>query len=212
MKNQCHNQWRRWTAVHEAGHALAYWWNGQGIHSVSVRTKAEILAGQYVDRRGRESNPGGIVEASDFIGSPSLIREYRLYGMYDGLQEMVARDLLHAFSGPVAEALHRGVDLEWVLYAGGRSDWQHASELLALLPDDDRPEAERLAIARCRELMRHYWPAVQVLASVLQARGVVDGEEVERLLCANTGERPSWRGNDVSSLDKPLPNQPAAEA
>ncbi|WP_288079199.1 hypothetical protein [Pseudomonas sp.] len=192
----------RVVAIHEAGHALAYWWNGQGIYSATARSKVEILAGPYIDRKGRESNPGGIVEASSFIPAPSLALEYG-HGMpAELLPELVARDLLHAYSGPVAEAIHRRTGLEWVLWDGGYSDWQHAGDLLALLPEADQPEAGRLAIARCRELVRRYWPAVEALADLLQARGHVEGEDVEGLLCAVTGEAPKWRGKPLAHLDK----------
>ncbi|MNZ62261.1 hypothetical protein D3C78_803770 [compost metagenome] len=193
----------RRVAIHEAGHALAYWWNGQGIYSAVARTKAEMRAGPYITRRGCERGDlEGIVEAADFIGAPSLALEYG-HGM-DGelLVELVARDLLHCAAGPVAEAIHRRDSLEDVLWAGGISDLQKAGELLALLPEDQRAEADRQAIARCRELVRRYWPAVLALADLLQERGCVEGEEVEALLCAVTGVSPTWRGNPLADLDK----------
>lgn len=192
----------RRVAIHEAGHALAYWWNGQGIYSATARTKAEILAGPAVDRRGRESDVAGFVEGSNFIPAPSLALEYG-HGMpAELLPELVARDLLHAYSGPVAEAQQRRTGLEWVLWGGGFGDMQHAGELLALLPDDQRAEADRQAIARCREMVRRYWPAVLALADLLQERGCVEGEDAEALLCAVTGESPKWRGNPLADLDK----------
>jgi hypothetical protein len=193
----------RRVAIHEAGHALAYWWNGQGIYSATARTKAEMRAGPYITRRGCERGElEGIVEAADFIAAPSLALKYG-NGM-DGelLVELVARDLLHCAAGPVAEAIHRRASLESVLWAGGISDLQKAGELLALLPDDQRAEADRQAIARCRELVRRYWPAVLALADLLQAHGHVEGEDVEALLCAATGESPKWRGNPLADLDK----------
>lgn len=191
----------RRVAIHEAGHALAYWWSGQGIYSAAARTKAEMRAGPYIDRRGRESDPEGIVEASSFIPAPSVALEYG-HSMGADLPELVARDLLHCYSGPVAEAIYRRTGLEWVFWFGGFGDWQNASDLLALLPEDQRPEAGRQAIARCRELVRRYWPAVLALADLLQARGRVEGEDVESLLCAITGESPEWRGNPLADLDK----------
>lgn len=40
-------------AFHEAGHALAFWWNGQPIRRISVRTKVEACAGPLFDLRGK---------------------------------------------------------------------------------------------------------------------------------------------------------------
>ncbi|WP_349571748.1 hypothetical protein [Azotobacter salinestris] len=192
----------RRVAIHEAGHALAYWWNGQGIYSATARTKAEMRAGPHITRRGCESDLEGIVEAADFIGAPSLALEYG-HGMDGGLLvELVARDLLHCASGPVAEAIHRRASLEDVLWAGGIGDLQKAGELLALLPEDLRAEADRQAVARCRELVRRYWPAIEALADLLQEHGRVEGEDVEALLCAVTGELPEFRGNPLADLDK----------
>lgn len=193
----------RRVAIHEAGHALAYWWNGQGIYSATARTKADMRTGPYVTRRGLERGEvEGIVEAADFIGAPSLALEHG-HGMDNELLgELVARDLLHAYSGPVAEAIYRRTSLEWVLWNGGYGDWQIANDLLALVPEADRPEAERQAIARCRELVRRYWPAVAALADLLQKHGYVEGEDVEALLCAATGEAPEFRGNPLADLDK----------
>lgn len=193
----------RRVAIHEAGHALAYWWNGQGIYSATARTKGDMRTGPYVTRRGLERGEvEGIVEAADFIGAPSLVLEHG-HGMDNELlAELVARDLLHAYSGPVAEAIYRRTSLEWVLWNGGYGDWQIANDLLALVPEADRPEAERQAIARCRELVRRYWPAVAALADLLQKHGHVEGEDVEALLCAVTGEAPEFRGNPLADLDK----------
>lgn len=70
------------------------------------------------------------------------------------------------------------------------------------MPEADRPEADRQAIARCRELVRRYWPAVAALADLLQKHGHVEGEDVEALLCAATGEAPEFRGNPLADLDK----------
>jgi len=193
----------RRAAIHEAGHALAHWWNGQIIECAEVRTKAEMRAGPYIDRRGRESGGiEGVVEASSFISSPELTLQCGT-GMDNPLfPEMVARDLIHACSGPVAEAIHRKAGLFGVLWTVGAGDLVNIRALLALLPDDQRAAAERQAIARCRVLVRRYWPAVEALADLLQERGRVDGEELESLLLAVSGESPTWRGNPLSDLDK----------
>lgn len=190
----------RHAAIHEAGHALAYWWNGQHIEFAEART------GLYTDRRGREFEAAadleGMVAGASFIASPAMTLQDRI-GMDNPLfPEMVARDLLHCYAGPVAEAIHRHIGLMVALWVGGAGDMHTARQLLALLPEAERPEAERQAVARCRVLVRRYWPAVLALADLLQERGRVEGEDVESLLCAVTGESPKWRGNPLSDLDK----------
>ncbi|TRO23294.1 hypothetical protein EQ828_09420 [Ectopseudomonas mendocina] len=193
----------RCTAIHEAGHAVAHWWNGQGIYSITARTRAETLAGPYIDRRGRESSAiAGMVEAASFISAPALALEYGHAMDNELLAELVARDLLHAYSGPVAEAIYRRAGLDGVLWAAGYGDVKQALGLLALLPEGQRGNAERRAIARCRELVRRYWPAIETLANLLQERGRIEGGDVEELLCAVTGESPTWRGNPLADLDK----------
>lgn len=190
-------------AIHEAGHAVAHWWNGQGIYSATARTKAEMRAGPYIDRRGRESSDtAGVVEAASFIAAPALALQYGL-GMDDPLfPEMVERDLIHCYAGPVAEAIYRRAGLFGVLWTVGAGDLIGARDLLVLLPAERREAAERVAIARCRELVRRYCPAVLALADLLQERGRVEGEDVEALLCAVTGESPRWRSNPLADLDK----------
>lgn len=198
----------RATAIHEAGHALAYWWNGQFIYTVAVRSSDDKRAGPYITRKGLECYLSGVVEGVDFIPCPQLLKlsldaggpkldglsgpaAEGLRAYYGRLPELAAADLLHAYCGPVAHAIHNKQSLTHVLWAGGWSDYQHICALLGLLPEDQREEADRQAIARCRALVRRYWPAVCALADLLQERGTVDGEEVIDLLCAVTGETPN---------------------
>ncbi|WP_249934995.1 hypothetical protein [Azotobacter chroococcum] len=192
----------RYVAIHEAGHALAYWWNGQFIDSATARTKAERRAGPLMSRNGREVDCDGMVEGSNFIAAPSVDLEYGLHLGNPLLPEMVERDLLHCYAGPVAEAQYRRAGLWLALWLGGGGDMEHARELLALLPEDQRAAAERRTIARCRELVRRYWPAVCALADLLQERGRVEGEDVVDLLCAITGASPKFRSNALADLNK----------
>ncbi len=193
----------RCTAIHEAGHAVAHWWNGQGIYSITARTRAETLAGPYIDRRGRESSAiAGMVEAASFIPSPALALECFCGVDIPHLPDMIERDLIHCYAGPVAETIYRRAGLDSVLWAAGYGDVQQAFGLLALLSEGQRGNAERRAIARCRELVRRYWPAIETLANLLQERGRIEGRDVEDLLCSVTGESPTWRGNPLADLDR----------
>lgn len=100
------NQRPRCTAIHEAGHALAFWWNGQPIARVSVRTRAEAAAGPMLDLRGTAHYVEGLVEADYLVPRPAFdapgIAEY-----LPSMVEAIERDLLHCFAGPVAEAIYR---------------------------------------------------------------------------------------------------------
>lgn len=190
-------------AIHEAGHALAHWWNGQYIDCVVARTKTQIGSGPYIDDRGRtDYTCAGTVEANNFISSPLMALEFGHSMESELLEDFVARDLLHTLSGPVADSMYRHRHLHITLLGGGYYDWQAASTLLALLPDDQRDIAERQAIARSRELVRRYWHAVEALADLLQEHGFVEGEDATALLCAVTGETPVFRRNAVADLDR----------
>ncbi|MNZ45891.1 hypothetical protein D3C78_635560 [compost metagenome] len=190
-------------AIHEAGHSLAYWWNGQFIHQVAARTKSEIRTGPIIDRRGQSSNAAGCVDATNFIPGPGAML---MCGMQlpPERRDEVERDLLHAYSGPVAEAIYCHTRLEVVLYGGAYGDLLKARELLELLPlpHENRIEINNQAIRRCRFLVRHYGLAICKVADLLQSRGTVDGEELEDLLISTTGESPQCCGNSLTDLDK----------
>lgn len=66
------NKRQRRTAVHEAGHALAFWWNGQHIERVTVHTKTESCTGPMIDLRGSPQNVEGLVEADYLVPHPSF--------------------------------------------------------------------------------------------------------------------------------------------
>jgi len=195
------NTRRRLTAFHEAGHALAFWWNGQPIARVTVRTEAEAQAGPMVDLRGHVLHVEGLVEADYFVLHPALnargIAEY-----LPSMVESIERDLVDCFAGPVAEALHRHTESDPFSSGGGGADRQRGFELISLLPERKLLDAESQAIARCNRLVRRYWPAVTALADLLQTQGSVDGKSISALLSELTGESPRLRGNPLASLDR----------
>ncbi|WP_413793941.1 MULTISPECIES: hypothetical protein [unclassified Pseudomonas] len=194
------NKFPRSTAFHEAGHALAFWWNGQPIRRISVRTKAQAGAGPMFDLRGNPLDAEGLVEADYLVPRPAFdargIAEY-LPSMVDAIE----RDLLHCFAGPVAEAVYRHRSSERLISGSGRGDLARGHELISLLPPRKLLDAQPRAIARCSCLVHRYWTAVCAVAALLQEHGVVEGDTVTALLCDITGESPTWRGNGVSSLD-----------
>ncbi|NMF99553.1 hypothetical protein GPA27_19430 [Aromatoleum toluolicum] len=186
----------RVVAIHEAGHCLAHWWNGQSIHRVIVRPSS--VREPVIDRRGREVRCQGLTEASSFISSPAFIP---LLPPRPDLLEDVERDLLHAYAGPVAESRQNHGSLVVVLLtSAGAGDSQHADELLALLPEDQRRGASARALARSRSLVGRYWRALSAVADLLQEKGDVEGDEIMSLFAAVTGETQRWKGNPLASI------------
>lgn len=186
----------RVAAIHEAGHCLAHWWNGQSIYRATVRRSS--ARDPVIDRRGREVHCQGLVEASSFISSPALVP---LLPPRPDLLDDVERDLLHAYAGPVAESRQNHVSLVVVLLtSAGAGDRQQADELLDLLPADEREAVSARAIARAQQLVGRYWRAISAVADLLQEKGDVDGDEIMSLLAKMTGETPRWKGNVLASI------------
>ena len=194
------NKCPRSTAFHEAGHALAFWWNGQPIKRITVRTKAEACTGPLFDLCGNPLYAEGMVEADYLVPRPAFnapgIAEY-LPSMVDAIE----RDLLHCFAGPVAEAVYRHRRSDRLIRGSGRGDLDRGLELISLLPSRKLLDAESQAIARCSCLVHRYWPAVSAVAGFLQEHGTVEGSAVTALLCEMSGERPMFLGHQVASLD-----------
>ena len=190
----------RCTAFHEAGHVLAFWWNGQRIKRVTVRTRAEALIGPMVDLRGNLQPVKGLVEAEYLVPLPAFeppgIAEY-----LPSLINAIERDLVHCFAGPVAEAIYRHCPAERCIQRSGAGDRQRALELIRLLPARRVQDAETVAIARAGCLVRRYWSTLSAVAQFLRDQGTVNGEEISALLCQFTGESPTPAGNLMSDLD-----------
>ncbi|QVM94734.1 MULTISPECIES: hypothetical protein [unclassified Pseudomonas] len=191
----------RRTAYHEAGHALAFWWNGLAIRRVTVRTRAEALIGPMVDLRGNLQAVKGLVEADYLVPLPAFeppgIAEH-----LPSMIELIERDLLNCFAGPVAEAIYRHSADDRFLTTSGAGDLRRAHELIALLPARQVAQAGPMALGRCHSLLRAYWPVLRVLAERLREQGVLDGETLIELLCQLTGETPQRLGNPLASLDR----------
>ncbi|MVV51711.1 hypothetical protein EJA72_26215 [Pseudomonas sp. PB120] len=198
------NKRLRGTAIHEAGHVLAFWWNGQHIERVTVRTHAEAFAGPMFDLRGNPQPAEGLVEADYLVPHPAKeppgIAEY-LPSMIDPIE----RDLIDCFAGPVAEAVYRHSPSDILLRGSGQGDQRRGYALISLLPARKLLDAETRAIARSSCLVHRYWLAVTMVADLLQMRGSVSGEVITALLREITGESPVLLGNNLATLDTPPP-------
>ena len=199
------------TAFHEAGHALAFWWNGRPIERVTVRTPAEAASGPMLDLHGNLQQVEGLVEASYFVLRPSAeapgVAEY-----LPSMVEWIERDLLNCFAGPIAEAIYQQAPPEQCFKSGGRGDWLRGEELISLLPARKLLDAHSRAIARSHCLLQRYWPAVSTLAQRLQTQGTLDGQTITALLWELSGESPERRDHTLASLDRPGRDREEPEA
>ena len=194
------NHCPRATACHEAGHALAFWWNARHIERISVRTRAQARSGPMVDLRGNLHAVEGLIEADYFVLRPAA--EVPGVGEYlPSMVEAIERDLLNCFAGPVAEAIYRHARTERLLKGSGLGDLRRAQELICLLPPRKLLDAERRAIARAHRLVHRYWSTVMALATMLQLQGTVEGSLVSRVLADLSGESAQPQAHDLSSLD-----------
>ncbi|MGH8419958.1 MAG: hypothetical protein ACRER8_22195 [Pseudomonas sp.] len=180
-------------AIHEAGHALAYWWNGQGIYTATARTVVEMRAGPMLSRKGYPMDVAGVVEAADFI-NPSVWTQEEA-ASHSMFTEMVERDLLHCYAGPMAEATYRRAKFGNVLMASGEADLAQVDALLDLLPLETRDAIDDRALFRSGRLVRRYWAAITVIGDLLQEHGTVDGEDLTATISSFTGETPGFREN-----------------
>ncbi|WP_271407646.1 hypothetical protein [Pseudomonas sp. Q1-7] len=184
---------RRQVCVHEAGHAVAYWWNGLHIKQCVARTREEVVkAGDGMSGR---------VWHSPCIVAPELALEFGLHDGNPRLEELVYRDLIGCFAGPVAESIYRRASLLSIMVGSGSLDLSDARCLLAFLPESQRAKVERVAVRRARVLIRQHWHLVSALADQLQLKGIIGGEEVTDLLCGVSAEAPVFLGKSLTVLD-----------
>ncbi|WP_444984891.1 hypothetical protein [Halomonas mongoliensis] len=201
-------------ALHEAGHLLAAWWNGQIPEVVELRRYAE--GRPRLSNRGVERGPEvrAFVQAPRFIAAPKLLLERpELQGgelSRRHMREMVARDLLTALAGPAVEwrlqldpeCLHPSLadmlesepDTCW-------GDLEQARELLALLPDGEKQAAFSTACRRAAALVCRYWPELCALGERLFAEQRLEDEALHSVLSAALGDVSAWRCQPLEGLD-----------
>jgi hypothetical protein len=72
------------------------------------------------------------------------------------LPNLVERDILVAFAGPIAEAIYTRKSQFYVLMSGGAGDWTDAKQSLGLIPAGARASMKELAISRAGRLVRNH--------------------------------------------------------
>lgn len=202
------------TARHEAGHVLAYWWNGWPPEAVEMRRHEE--GRPRLTSRGAEIAPtvracviGGVLldewalsDPEPFAGRPPEIG-----------RELVARDLLGALAGAAVEWRNERdpeslpTDLAGLLEsepAACDGDREHVEALLALLPEDERPEALAAAWRRAAVLVCRYWPELCALADRLATAERLEDEALAAVLSetlGGSGGVMGWRRQPLEALD-----------
>jgi hypothetical protein len=176
---------QRYTAVHEAGHAVASWHLQQLLERdwcqfdrVFIRTSDEVAASPYIDSRGRAVQCDGMLEGAPYYnpgvfsplsGPPDLLPLHR--------QNMEA-EVMTSLAGPIAEARFLKCSLAAVYLRGGGGDYDIAKQCVA---DFEREanvsEAFGKLEQRSRTIVRHRWSAVLVLADQLVVRRSLTGPE-----------------------------------
>ena len=207
-KRRILNETPFYVAVHEAGHAVAGWSTGTRFRFVHLRTQEEVLAGPYLDDRGREVDCIGGVEGSDRYHPLSLLYSdpsLRLDDMEVGncsAEDLLALkttwranaeiDIIISMAGPVAEARYRHFSLTATYFLGGAGDIEKIRPRLDYLT---RTEAERTRLevdleARTRRMFREpsVWDAVLAVADELRARRKLEWNDVLKIVRRVTGQ------------------------
>jgi hypothetical protein len=161
-------------AIHEAGHAIAAWWCGQGIARVHVGADGAFT-----------ENGGSYLEGTD----ETAVRAFCKALTRKQLNDRVLRELVFAMAGPMAEARLKGYGLAWQALAmdPGYRQWQegdppsdlHCWTAASLLPKPkDRQRVANGSITIAGVVLAFYWPQVEALADALQERRSLTGGDV----------------------------------
>jgi len=172
---------RRATAYHEAGHAVAAFWNGNPI-----RRRGIVLHNDY---EGMTDTCGMLLAHESFVRGQT--REWRRR-----YEDRVARACVEYLAGPIAEMLFRRKSLTGRLmcrldgpdaYMGDDIGTVHVLVGgLCLSGDLNRVNSFQLRLqARTQKLLRHprAWAAVGEIAELLDARGRVTGTQAHEIMC-----------------------------
>ena len=200
-------------ALHEAGHLLASWWNGQLPDLVELRRHAEgrPRLSSYGQSRGPEVR--AFVDTSRFIPAPAVYQECpELLGELPQryLEDMVARDLLVVLAGPAVEwRLQRDPEHLCPTLAGlleGEpvtcwGDLGQARELLAVLPARRQGPAYATACRRAAALVCRYWPELHALAEKLMDAERLEGRALHAVLASAFGDVGGPRMQPLDGLD-----------
>jgi len=172
-------------AIHEAGHAIAAWWCGQGVECVHTG-----------DDGGFTTNAGAYIEGDD----ETAVRAFCKGLTRKQLNDRVLRELVFAMAGPMAEARLKGYGLAWQVMAMDPGYWQwqegeppsdlHCWVALSRLPKPkDCKRVANGSVSVTAAVLALYWPQVEALADALQERRTLTGAEVLEVIGEQHRER-----------------------
>jgi hypothetical protein len=192
---------RKESAVHEAGHAVAYWAIGVLPYTVWIPA---YRGEKFVDRRNRVRSLDGICDASFFnmlLPSSGI----PLGGLPMPMRSIAVKhaqlNAMCAYAGPIAEARYRRCLLLRVLMTTGKDDFDSTLTTLRWLAPDENiyRRLELLVSAAARRLVKMYATSISALAEELVDKGQVGSERIDQIIRAqagharpNHGDPPLW--------------------
>ena len=161
------------TAIHEAGHVVAFCHFSNGIYAAHLAG----ADGAIVDRDGCTVHCLGLVEPRTSFDEATL-RKDRDAAVYDaGIRNMVC-----SLAGPYAEARHRKISADAVALSYGTDDFNGADEIATHIePDPKRCEHLHQRVERIvRKFLREpeVWCQIQAVADVLFRDGRIGGDHI----------------------------------
>ncbi len=151
----------RCNAIHEAGHVISSYRFGYGMFA------AKVIPGRP-------------------IGGACHIRDWQSPHYQHADNDYITRRVIGLMAGPFAQARqsHKsGIDLLNSRY--GACDLATIERLLRRTS----ASIEQTAILHARQLVRTYWPAINAIADLLQARGRIEDDEPDVMRITSGIER-----------------------
>ncbi len=205
---------RKESAIHEAGHAVAFWAIGVLPYTVWIPA---YRGEKFVDRRNRVRSIDGICDASFFdmvlplSGFPlsRLPAEFRPIWIRNAQLNAIC-----AYAGPIAEARYCRCPLLRVLMTTGKDDFDTVLTSLRWLAPDDKNIYRRLEFlvsAAARRLVKMYATSISAVAEELEDKGQVGPERIDQIIRAHAGHAKPRHGEPPPWLVPKLYAGPANE-
>jgi hypothetical protein len=198
-------QWiaqRRYSALHESGHVVAYWRVGASIYGATLPNfSGEVTT----DRRGRNTIVDGMTEASFFstiVPIDFYTQELRYLQIKTALLDSIC-----LYAGSYAEARERKFCRMAALITTGADDYKKVNfnlDYIKISPQR-RAEAKLFIQQAAAKLTLIDRSAISALANELEKKGMVEFEEIDRILRRATG-CVSAHGHIPTWLDELLKN------
>lgn len=169
------------TAIHEAGHTVAAW--AMGFRVAWVSTDGEFVRKDPLNERGLAC-PTAMVVASERLGP--IIAKGRFMTNED--RSLFIEYGAEIFAGPYAEYFYEPASYDRNMTAGD------AYQFMAVLSiverrGFERRRLQRTAFSMARQFVEEHWDEIRAFASVLEKKGTLHEDEINRLLSEMLGDR-----------------------